>query len=237
MSEPRLLDRKMVNESFRRLAVRLKRRGIVGNIYVFGGGAMVLAFDARKATRDIDARLTSSSEIQQEIFGVADELGLPRHWLNQQATVYVTRVDEPHPDLLFDHPNLRVGRVSDRHLLAMKAAAARRNTDDIGDLRLLADRLGLTSPSEVVRIHDEVLPDEPLPPRKLEVIREVFSQLPAEAELLDVGAAVGETDKPAATSGSRGPVRCQVQNKDGSRCRNELLPGSSCPAHGWRAPR
>jgi Nucleotidyltransferase of unknown function (DUF6036) len=53
--EDPLLDRKAIEEAFRRLGDRLARRGIVADIYVFGGAAMGLAYDARRATRDIDA--------------------------------------------------------------------------------------------------------------------------------------------------------------------------------------
>jgi hypothetical protein len=75
---------------------------------------------------------------------------------------------------VFDHPNLRVMRASDRYLLAMKAAASRRNTKDLDDLAALAKRLGLKTVEDVVAVHDEVFADEPLPPRKVAVIREAL---------------------------------------------------------------
>src|SRR5215469_16280815 len=50
-----LLDRDAINEAFRRLGERLARRGLIADVYVFGGAAMALAYDARRATRDIDA--------------------------------------------------------------------------------------------------------------------------------------------------------------------------------------
>ena len=44
MSEPTpLLDRKGIEEAFRRLGDRLAKRGVVADIYVFGGAAMALA--------------------------------------------------------------------------------------------------------------------------------------------------------------------------------------------------
>ena len=56
MSEPTpLLDRKGIEEAFRRLGDRLAKRGVVADIYVFGGAAMALAYDSRRATRDVDA--------------------------------------------------------------------------------------------------------------------------------------------------------------------------------------
>jgi len=50
-----LLDREAIAEAFRRLGERLARRGLVADVYVFGGAAMAMAYDARRATRDIDA--------------------------------------------------------------------------------------------------------------------------------------------------------------------------------------
>ncbi len=51
MSEPTpLLDRKGIEEAFRRLGDRLAKRGVVADIYVFGGAAMALAYDSRRAT-------------------------------------------------------------------------------------------------------------------------------------------------------------------------------------------
>ena len=49
------LDRKAIQVAFRRLGDRLVRRGVVADIYVIGGAAMTLAYDARRSTRDIDA--------------------------------------------------------------------------------------------------------------------------------------------------------------------------------------
>jgi hypothetical protein len=53
-AEP-LLDRVATENAFRLLGDRLVRRRVVADIYVFGGAAMALAFDLRRATRDIDA--------------------------------------------------------------------------------------------------------------------------------------------------------------------------------------
>jgi hypothetical protein len=50
-----LLDRAAIEEALRHLGDRLVRRGVVADLYIFGGAAMALAYDARRATRDIDA--------------------------------------------------------------------------------------------------------------------------------------------------------------------------------------
>jgi hypothetical protein len=41
-----LLDRAGIEEAFRRLGDRLARRGVVADLYVFGGAAMAFAYDS-----------------------------------------------------------------------------------------------------------------------------------------------------------------------------------------------
>jgi hypothetical protein len=64
------------------LGERLSERGIDGEVYVFGGAAIVIAFDARRATRDVDAVFEPKREVYAAADEVGDELGLPPGWLN-----------------------------------------------------------------------------------------------------------------------------------------------------------
>ena len=174
MTESPLLDRNTILSAFRLWAMRLQRGGAVADVYLVGGGAMVVAFDEREATKDLDARFTSTSTVVREAQAVADEMGLPGWWLNEQGPSYLPRRRDPYPVSVFDHPNLRVFRASDRYLLAMKAAASRRNTRDMDDIAALATRLGLSTTDDVVRVHDQVFGGEPLPKAKVAVVREAL---------------------------------------------------------------
>lgn len=49
------LDRASILTALRALGERLHDGGIVADLYVVGGAAMAMAFDARRSTRDIDA--------------------------------------------------------------------------------------------------------------------------------------------------------------------------------------
>lgn len=87
---------------------------------------MALAYDARRATRDIDAVFRPHGAVLEEARAVAAELGLPPWWLNEQASAYVAPGGDPDAARVFDHPGLRVSAASPEHLLAMKVLAARR---------------------------------------------------------------------------------------------------------------
>jgi len=136
-----LLDRAGIEEAFRRLGDRLARRGVVADIYIFGGAAMALAYDSRRVTRDVDALFKPHGIVLEEALAVAAELGLPRWWLNEQASSYVAPDGDSAASRVFDHPGLRVFAASPEHLLAMKALAARPR--DAEDIRQLVQVLGL----------------------------------------------------------------------------------------------
>ena len=72
-----VLDRAGMEEVFRRLGDRLAKRGVVADIYVFGGAAMALAYDSRRATGDVDALFQPHGIVLEEARAVGEELGLP----------------------------------------------------------------------------------------------------------------------------------------------------------------
>ena len=175
MSDPGdvLLGRAELERAFTALGERLARRGVVADVFVVGGAAMALAYDATRVTRDVDARFVPHGIVLDEARHVAQELGLPPWWLNEQATVYISGKDDPGKRRVFDHPGLRVMAASPEHVFAMKALAAR--TRDIDDLRLLASMIGIETADAALQICADFYPDEPTPPRTDAVLRELFS--------------------------------------------------------------
>lgn len=169
-----LLDRARIQELFRQLGERLQKRGVIGDIYVIGGAAIALAYDSRRATRDIDAIFKPHGIVLDEARALAAEQGLPSWWLNEQASAYVAPAGDPDAPRTFDHPGLRVLTASPEHLLAMKAMAARRR--DTEDLRLLVAQLGLSTTEQVVDVCRRVFPDETLPDRARLLLDDLFDQ-------------------------------------------------------------
>ena len=120
-----LLDRAAIEDAFRRLGDRLARRGVVADVYVIGGAAMALAYDARRATRDIDAVFKPHGIVLEEARAVAQELGLPQWWLNEQASAYIAPGGDPAAATVFEHSGLRVAAASPRHLAGRSTTAAK----------------------------------------------------------------------------------------------------------------
>jgi predicted nucleotidyltransferase len=132
---------------------------------------MELAYDATRVTRDVDAMFVPHGVVVEESRAVAEEVGLPPWWLNEQASVYVSGKDDPGKRRVFDHPNLRI-MVASEHIFAMKALAAR--TRDIDDLRSLASLAGIRTVDDAVRICRDFYPDEEISSRARGVLDELF---------------------------------------------------------------
>jgi hypothetical protein len=127
-----LLDREGIRTALMALDVELGRSGVRGELFVVGGAAMAMAYDARRATVDVDATFLPASEVRKAARRVAEDLGLEPDWLNDGAKAFMPGND-PDQISVFEGNNLSVAAASPRYLLAMKLLAARvdRDQDDI----------------------------------------------------------------------------------------------------------
>jgi predicted nucleotidyltransferase len=174
MSDDRLLGRAELERAFAALGDRLVRRGVVADLFVVGGAAMALAYDANRVTRDVDATFVPHGVVLEEARNVAEAIGLPPWWLNEQASAYVS----PHGDAgkreVFDHPGIRVMAASPEHVFAMKAFAARSRDED--DLRSLAKIIGVTTMNAALDLCERFFPAEPLPARSKAMLEDLFGE-------------------------------------------------------------
>jgi hypothetical protein len=156
---------------------------VAGEIAVFGGAAIVLGFDFREATQDIDAMITQGHgqvvKAQQEI---GAELGLPPNWLNEQGTSYLSK----HSDfnLFKTYPSegqfgLRVLIATPQYLLGMKLLSFRLYAHDVQDIVQLARRLNCTTVEDLLQLVKYYYPDEQVPPEKVVAIRDLVRQINA----------------------------------------------------------
>ena len=79
MTDPRdvLLDREQLERAFTALGDRLVRRGVVADVFIVGGAAMALAYDATRVTRDVDSLFVPHGVVLDEARNVAQNSGCP----------------------------------------------------------------------------------------------------------------------------------------------------------------
>ena len=95
---------------------------------------MILAFDARQSTRDVDAVFVPKTEIYQAAEQIADEMNLPVSWLNDGVKGFISSEGELTDEGMPQWENLRILRPITSYLLAMKCMAARvAEYDTVGD--------------------------------------------------------------------------------------------------------
>jgi hypothetical protein len=151
----------------------LELKSIKGEVSLFGGAVMVLAFDARIATKDIDAIFQPTQEIRAAVERIAERNNLNKDWLNDGVKGYV--VDHTRK-ILFSMPNLNVFIPESDYLLAMKSLAARAGTEDENDVRILINITGLNSPDEIFAVIEKYYPKQLIPPRTQYFIEGLFEE-------------------------------------------------------------
>lgn len=133
-----------IRRAFSALSEELARREQHAEIVIVGGAALVLLFDARESTKDVDAYFVTpeAALLRDAVQAVANRLDLPGDWLNDGAKGYFVGVTTG--DVLFASSTLTVRAASTAQLLAMKLAAWR-DAVDRGDATLLLSHMGGTA--------------------------------------------------------------------------------------------
>lgn len=153
-----------LNEELRLLEIK-------GEVSLFGGAVMVLAFKARISTKDVDAIFHPTAEIRSAVARIGQRHDLPNTWLNDGVKGYV--VEHPRK-ILFHLPNLTVFIPEPDYLLAMKALAARTDTEDESDILTLIEFLELKAADGVFEIIEKYYPKGQIPPRTQYFIEGLF---------------------------------------------------------------
>src|SRR5688500_969586 len=99
MSERAALTRADIRRLLEALNTELAREGADGEVYLVGGAVMCLVFDARAATRDVDAYFRPTKVIREAAARVAVKEGVPETWLNDAVTGYLSPRGEFDPYL------------------------------------------------------------------------------------------------------------------------------------------
>lgn len=139
------LTRADIRRLFEALNAELANAQAEGEIYLVGGAVMCLVFDARAATRDVDAYFRPTKLIREAAARVAVTEGVPERWLNDAVKGYLSPRGE------FDHylelAHLRVFTARPEYLLAMKCVAMRLGEEfrDLDDVRYLLRYLNVTT--------------------------------------------------------------------------------------------
>lgn len=130
------------------LSAELAARGARAELFLVGGAALAVAYDATRATRDLDAVFIPTDTVRQAAAAVAQHRGLTEDWLNDAVKGFLPGPD-PDAQRFYSSDSLIVDVASPRYLLAMKlfAARARELLDRVGGAHRAAPRSWPGGPS------------------------------------------------------------------------------------------
>jgi hypothetical protein len=143
-------SREEIETGLKRLGELAQLKGLHIQLTLVGGAVMVLRFDARPSTRDVDAVILLPREarlVRELAKQVAEELAWAEDWLNDGAKGCLVGISDG--PVLFQAPGIEARAPSMEQLLAMKLSAWRDDID-ISDARRLLEEVGHG------RKHDEV---------------------------------------------------------------------------------
>lgn len=148
--ETEFLTRDQIEQALRWLGEIAVSEGQTIEMLIVGGAAMMLGYNARPATRDVDGVFFEpppASVIRRWIEQVASGAALPDDWLNDAAKGFL--VGHSRGRKVFSAPGIDVWQPLPEQLLSMKLSAWR-DSRDIGDARtLLRDLTNSFNRSEI----------------------------------------------------------------------------------------
>ncbi|MHB1679222.1 MAG: DUF6036 family nucleotidyltransferase [bacterium] len=161
------------------IAKKLKSTNKTADIGIYGGSAIILLWEFRKSTRDIDIIIRNGEE---EIKNIAKEIAVeknyPENWLSDQVRTFtsINYQERLFLEIPKDEPSLRIFTPTTKYLFAMKCMAMRHETDT-EDVKNLIKLLKITKEEDVLSIIDKYYPYDVIPDRTLFGIKAIIKEI------------------------------------------------------------
>jgi hypothetical protein len=102
------LGREDIRALLDELSAELSARGARAELFLVGGAAMAVAYDATRATRDLDAVFVPTDVVRRAAIAVAEREGLTEDWLNDAVKGFLPGPD-PDAQRFYSSDSLIVG--------------------------------------------------------------------------------------------------------------------------------
>lgn len=176
-----VLTREAILRALGSLSDELGKQGVTGEVCLFGGTVMVLAFTARLSTKDVDALFQPTPLVRELARRIGVEQQLPADWLNDGVKGFVSSRHETTVGNLPQFPHLRLTMPVPEYLLAMKCMAARLGgtageASDVPDILFLMRHLQLKSAQAVLDLVGQYYPPNRIPVKTQYLVEGLFEE-------------------------------------------------------------
>jgi hypothetical protein len=179
------LQKEDILHGLERLNQKAKAAGVVVDISVYGGAALILSFDLRRATRDVDVVIRGDVPLVRKLTAeIAEENDWPESWLNDGVKGFVAANEDMQ---LFSDFNaekeggVRIYTPTAEYLFAMKCMAMRPESEDgshdISDIEFLARAAGIQDAETALELIASFYPSARIPPKVAFGVHEIMERL------------------------------------------------------------
>jgi hypothetical protein len=168
-------SKKQILKYFNELNDELRTDDQQAEIGIMGGAVMCIVYNARAATKDVDAIFEPSEIVRKAAAKIAKRHNLAPDWLNDGAKGFLAQKFKREEVARLSH--LRIWAPETRYMLAMKCISARWDSSDRDDVKFLIERLELKTSSAVFNIIESYYPKKIIPPKTQFFIEELFEGL------------------------------------------------------------
>ena len=159
------LTKSILLQALKRMGDLAQQEGVTLEVCLYGGALMMLAYDSRIITKDVDAIVRPSRLGQSIARRVGQEFGLPDQWLNDDVKMFLAPREQLRA-LPWEAPGIQLTAPTAGYLLAMKALACRPSLPgyegDLQDLRFLIGKMEIRFLEDIQHIIDQYYPDDVL---------------------------------------------------------------------------
>jgi hypothetical protein len=174
------ITREVLSKALERLGELADQSGLTLEVCLYGGALLMLAYDSREATKDVDAIVRPRDAGLKIASQVGREFQLPENWLNDDVKLFLA----PHEQTRFlpqQFKGLHLTAPTAGYLLAMKALACRSALPgyegDQEDLKFLIRKMEIKSVEEIQDTIDRYYPDDVLPAQDRAVLSELIQEV------------------------------------------------------------
>lgn len=178
-----MLKKETILQALKRLGELAQNEGLELQVCIYGGAAMMITYDVRNITRDVDVTLYPAERGLALAAQVGEELGLHKHWLNDDVRQFVSDMSDRdgRRDAPIHVEGLKLQVPTANYLLAMKARACREPLPgyevDSGDLKFLIKKMGIDSLGKVTEQVGRFFPEDPLTDRSRIIIQRLIEEV------------------------------------------------------------
>ncbi len=163
-----------------RLSELAQKENVILEISLYGGALMLLAYDSRQTTKDVDAIIHPPAIGRRLAAKVAQEMRWHDEWLNDDVRFFVSTAEtrQSWKPTGLNAPYLKISRPTAKYLLAMKVMACRKALPgykgDEADIEFLLKKMEIKSVAEVEGVIDQYFPGAVLPATTTAVIEKLL---------------------------------------------------------------